>query len=431
MNLAASLCRLLDIAPPASSKRLFNIHPFRLRPPEEIGEVFDTGGGKAAPPLADIPTAKIDVWVFAQIGFIGASAFAVLCYLVYHFENIRLLPALIVVGAFAVPMSCLIFFWEINAPRNIGLFTLLFMVLAAGVLGMASSLFLFDYTQLGKTWLHASSAGLIEEPGKLAAVVVLAGRRRKYPWMLNGLLFGAAAGTGFAAFESAGYAFEILARSNSLEAAIANTVLRGVLAPFGHVIWTAASAAALWKAMEGREFSAKALSDGRFLKVFAAVAGLHMLWNSPVSLFSVISLGGTVLVDGKEILAGWLGWVVVLGLAREGFEEIRQAQRRSPKPASACLILEGSNFRDAFELRKPRTTLGRDAANDIVLGHPSISRRHAHVTRAGEDFVLADLGSAHGTRVNGEAVGSRRLRHGDRIDLCGIELRFEQTAPPR
>ena len=71
------------------------------------------------------------------------------------------------------------------------------------------------------------------------------------------LLIGAAVGAGFGALESAGYAFEAFLRPVASEggqggltkgynALVDNIVLRGFLAPFMHVIWTANAAAALW-----------------------------------------------------------------------------------------------------------------------------------------------------------------------------------------
>ena len=48
--------------------------------------------------------------------------------------------------------------------------------------------------------------GVLEETGKALALLVVVGSLR-YRWQLNGLLFGAAVGAGFAGFESAGYAF--------------------------------------------------------------------------------------------------------------------------------------------------------------------------------------------------------------------------------
>ncbi len=58
---------------------------------------------------------------------------------------------------------------------------------------------------------------------------------------------GAAVGFGFAAFESAGYAFNALftASGLSLPNLVETEVLRGVLAPLGHGLWTAIRRATL------------------------------------------------------------------------------------------------------------------------------------------------------------------------------------------
>lgn len=426
MSITKNFNRMLGITPPPKDTRLFIPQPFRMHSPEAIGEVFVAGSSKTTPPLAEIATSRVNIWVFMQIGFIGTVSFAILCYLIFHFQNPKLLPALIIVGAFAIPLSCLIFFWEINTPKNINIFTVLFLVLVAGIFGIGNSLFLFNWTELGSTWLHASSAGIIEETGKLAAVVILMGQNRKYPWILNGLLFGAAAGTGFAAFESAGYAFE----SHSLNGAIAVTVLRGVLSPFCHVIWTAATAAALWKAMGGQGFSLSALGSGKFIKVFMAAMGLHMLWNSPISLFPMLSFDGIELINAKFLLLGWIGWTIIFGLIKEGFQEITEAQQRAlPNHGfkKAALILSGANFRDVFDLVKSRITIGREKDNDIVLAHPSISRHHAQVEKSGNHYILEDLNSSHGTYVNEKKISSIRLRHKDKINFCGIEVVFNDS----
>ena len=44
--------------------------------------------------------------------------------------------------------------------------------------------------------------------------------------------------------------------------------------------------------------------------------------------------------------------------------------------------------------------IGRDAANQIVIDHPSVSGRHAKVRQQGKGLVLTDLGSTNGTFVN-------------------------------
>src|SRR5208283_4009246 len=73
-------------------------------------------------------------------------------------------------------------------------------------LGGAISLFVThvvgDIATLG--WLGHAGAGIEEEIAKLLAVVIVVNNRR-YKYILNGLVFGAAVGCGFAALETAGY----------------------------------------------------------------------------------------------------------------------------------------------------------------------------------------------------------------------------------
>ena len=72
--------------------------------------------------------------------------------------------------------------------------------------------------------------------------------------------------------------------------------------------------------------------------------------------------------------------------------------------------------------------LGRDVANDIVVDDPFVSRRHAEVAWDGEGYVLRDLGSRNGTRVNGsQTSGPVRLKHGDVITLGDVALVFQMT----
>jgi pSer/pThr/pTyr-binding forkhead associated (FHA) protein len=62
--------------------------------------------------------------------------------------------------------------------------------------------------------------------------------------------------------------------------------------------------------------------------------------------------------------------------------------------------------------------LGRQPDNDIVVDEPSVSRRHALITRDGVGYTLRDLGSTNGTFVNQQKVTSDySLNHGDAIRL--------------
>jgi hypothetical protein len=72
-------------------------------------------------------------------------------------------------------------------------------------------------------------------------------------------------------------------------------------------------------------------------------------------------------------------------------------------------------------------TIGRMPECDVVLNDQNVSRRHAEVRRQDGDFVVVDLGSTNGTRVNGAGVRERRLVDGDEITVGGTTLRFETS----
>lgn len=71
-------------------------------------------------------------------------------------------------------------------------------------------------------------------------------------------------------------------------------------------------------------------------------------------------------------------------------------------------------------------TIGRHPDCDVVLNDQGVSRQHAEVRREDAQFVLVDLGSLNGTRVNGAGVKSPRvLQDGDSITIGSHVMRFE------
>jgi hypothetical protein len=78
-------------------------------------------------------------------------------------------------------------------------------------------------------------------------------------------------------------------------------------------------------------------------------------------------------------------------------------------------------------------TVGRSSRNTLVLASHSVSRRHCVIERIDGTPHVRDLGSRHGTRVNGRRVdGTEPLAHGDTIRLGQYELTFvdpEHAAP--
>lgn len=277
---------------------------------EEVEAYFTVGTPSTTPPIGEVDAGWPRPWVFLRT-FLGAG----FVYLIFvqawkEFHNINLVPGLIMVGSFAVPLSALIFFFEMNARKNVSLYQIIRLVFLGGIISITISLIFFrvgDNLQLD--WLGASLAGLVEEPGKLLALLLVANAPR-YHYTLNGLLFGAAIGTGFAAFESAGYAlYAGLYDTNDMMDSI---VLRGMLAPFGHIVWTGMCAAALWKVKGDRPFQFGMVSDPRFYRIFFIAVVMHMIWNSPVSLPFY----------GKYMLLGVIAWIIVFSLIQSGLKQI-------------------------------------------------------------------------------------------------------------
>jgi phosphoserine phosphatase RsbU/P len=69
----------------------------------------------------------------------------------------------------------------------------------------------------------------------------------------------------------------------------------------------------------------------------------------------------------------------------------------------------------------PKFTIGRSSNNDLVIPKPNVSRAQAEVRVEGSSYTLVDLGSKHGTFVNGARVDQAALSHGDRIRIGGLE----------
>jgi len=79
-----------------------------------------------------------------------------------------------------------------------------------------------------------------------------------------------------------------------------------------------------------------------------------------------------------------------------------------------------------IELVERDYSFGRGSANDVVLKHQTVSRRHATITPRQGRFVLKDLASTSGTLVNGKPITEEReLSNGDVIEMGQVLFRFE------
>lgn len=94
------------------------------------------------------------------------------------------------------------------------------------------------------------------------------------------------------------------------------------------------------------------------------------------------------------------------------------------KETSAYLIVDGYKH---VALEKPIMTLGRHSECDIVLDDRTISRRHSQIRWRFGRFILYDLGSRGGTRVNGVAIDEFVLRVGDVIEIADEQIIYGES----
>jgi hypothetical protein len=91
--------------------------------------------------------------------------------------------------------------------------------------------------------------------------------------------------------------------------------------------------------------------------------------------------------------------------------------------AGALVLPDG----DRYELGEVPILIGRHPDCDITIQDGNVSRRHAEIHPRGDHFVLVDLGSTNGTRVNGVRITERELRDGDELLFGNTRLVFEAS----
>jgi pSer/pThr/pTyr-binding forkhead associated (FHA) protein len=93
--------------------------------------------------------------------------------------------------------------------------------------------------------------------------------------------------------------------------------------------------------------------------------------------------------------------------------------------AAAWLRLDLKPGDPPLTVKQPRTRIGRQSDNDIVLDDASVSRYHAIVSRDADGFWIEDTGSKRGVFVDGTRVTVQaRLQNGASIRIGDIGMRF-------
>lgn len=210
-----------------------------------------------------------------RILIIGFIIFAATIITLLLTGNINLFPSIVLIGNFLVPVAFVSFFYERRERFSVNMSATAMSFFLGGALGTIAAALLEPVFISELTFETAFLVGIIEEFTKLIGVYLIA-RNRRYNSMLDGIILGSAAGMGFAAFESTGYAFTAFLRSGgSLSQTVFVTLLRGMAAPVGHGTWTAIlSSTLLNESVSGRFYINK-----QVIKAYITVVALHGLWD--------------------------------------------------------------------------------------------------------------------------------------------------------
>ena len=329
--LASASDRLLNVVGVEDVKKFSTkellVDVFKRHTLEDREEHFLVGTTKTTPPISKVECAWPKPWMFFRCFSSSLILYFLFSFSLDWFQNPILIPGLIFLGTVAVPISVSIFFFELNVWKNISLFEIGKFIIAGGVVSVFIASLFFELYESDLSWLSKASAGILEEPAKLAALVYLL-RHRDYQYKINGLVLGATIGTGFAVFESMGYSLNelIVARNlhDGIESLRTTTIFRGVLSPFCHVVWTAIAGAALWRVCDGKP-KLSGLFKLRFLRLFAVSVICHMLWN----YFSEQGLWFFLFIP----IEAYVVWKIVLSLANEGIKEVSIRQKEMQQPS--------------------------------------------------------------------------------------------------
>lgn len=386
--------------------------------------LFTAGTAVTTPAPSQMLSSWVKPWVFVWVLGFGLLAVAMLMVMDSQgYGKFALIP-MVFLGAFIMPLAVLIFYFEMNIPRNIPAYEVLSMLLIGGVLSLI-------FTGLFKEFLDPGTpaylAPLTEEPAKLLALCVFL-RKPGRRYILNGVVIGGAVGAGFAAIETTGY---------FMDYGLSNLLVRGLLAPGGHVLWAAIYGGALAMVVGQGKLQLRHFTNLGFLKYFGISCLLHFIWNSNLHTVRIPVFG-----DATQLILTVAGWVVLLHVLNKGIQQVLVVSAGAPgavqtaphltTPIGTLVGVSGQYAGQSLPLSGGQISIGRDPATCNLLFSAEvagISRRHCTITSDSTGVYLCDNGSTYGTFLDDGTrlqTGLRvHLRPGQRFYLVDSGTMFE------
>lgn len=432
---------------------------FKRHTAEETARVLSVGTAVTTPREPEMLSNWQKPFLFARF-FLGYGLFLALAYMMGSILGHEAGYYLLMVGIpFLVPVTLLLMVWEMNVPRNISLYDVITMVGLGGILSLIATVIIGYYSEgSSAVW-----AGLIEEPAKLIVIYIIL-HRKNYKYAINGVLIGAAVGTGFAVMETLFYVFTsmfngianflMLCAADGLSAlevtenfgilwesavvfGLNNALARAVTAISGHGVFAALYGGALVKAKGEEEITPAHLFRVEFLLYFAVSILLHALHNYGIDLGLPVLLDG--LLPSEYIIIAAIAIALLVNSMRIGVDEaVRYCAKLNGGSVTVAVNREigggaiyGGGSRGGSNRAYPETqptnglqvklrvtsgamagksytlnegrylTLGRSSSCDISFPTSSnVSGTHCRVEVKGGRVIITDLNSTNGTYVN-------------------------------
>ena len=336
-------------------------------------------------------------WLFVRVLAVGLLFNILSYFLTAELEHPLGVYLLFTLGALVIPLGILIFYWEINIPRDIPIYTVMLVFFIGGMLSLFFALLLPSTD--GPAFILAP---LTEEPGKVIALAIFV-YLLDSKYIFGGLLIGAAVGAGFSAFENIYYVMTF----GGLDLLIS----RSLLTIGGHVTWAALEGGALVMAKGSEKLQSKHFLDPRFLVYLAISMGLHCIWNSDILFLEL-----PYVVDLKYVVLCVAAVYASFTLINKGISQVLavadsanfRSSGRVSKPMDSDVAgqmganlvalsgpLTGANF-----FFQQSLTVGRDpAVCNVILppDTPGVSRCHCTLEYRADGVYLMDRASSAGT----------------------------------
>lgn len=218
------------------------------------------------------------------------------------------LPTVILLGASLVPVTFVVFIYQRVPVGEIPLGPLAVVFLWGGALGTILA-GLLEYSTVRQMGAFSNvGVAVFEEVAKMIIPVIIYLQAR-YLHEADGLLFGVAAGMGFAALETMGYGFVSYIQSQGSTSTLNQVLLvRGLLSPAGHAAWTDIICASLWRQ---RTLNGRAVLNGPIIGAFVVAVALHSLWDIAGSISSILGLQYSVFDYIGLIVTGAISFVLL------------------------------------------------------------------------------------------------------------------------